>query len=175
MTSIRRAGIMAAVITCVFLAAPQSGQPQTQDKQPKAESEQVTKLFEAMRKGEYKGLEFPKLALSDVPALLELADSTTLLKSIPSNPLSSIAVFECREGVMALWLIEGIRKGGKYASLVPICLKTGEQGVKGGTTSEATQQEAAKAYREWWRRAKSLQPEDAMKLEPFKGTELRWR
>lgn len=135
---------------------------------PKAkavENKKVSELFASMRAGTYRDQGFPKLELVDVPALLELAESTESLQSIPSNPLSSLAQLECSEGVVALWFIEGIRKGGKYPSLNPKLISPDPN------TSHKT---AIAAYRDWWRKAKNA-PAEASKLpHPLNGTSLSW-
>src|SRR3954447_12052142 len=79
----------------------------------------VDKLFEALRDGKGNGLGFPALGMADVPALLARADSETPLPAVPTNPVSSYAQRSCSEGMLALWLVEGVRKGGKYPSLNP--------------------------------------------------------
>ena len=147
--------------------------------QPKAENLRVKKLFDAMRDGTYaEKVEFPRLDMTDVPALLELADSTKVLKKFPTNPLSSQLELQCSEGMVALWLIEGVRQGSKgikYPSLNALCFKDDVQAKNYTEESEANHKEVAKAYRAWWNKAKGLSAEKAKELDPLKGTNLHWR
>ena len=142
---------------------------QVNAEKPKAENARVKALFDSMHAGKYEGVTFPKLELADVPALLERADSTKRLASFPSNPISSHFNKECSEGTMALWLVEGIRKGGKFASLNP---RGAKDGVK---EADALQKEMAKAYRAWWDKAKSLPAAEATAIDPLKDTGISWR
>ena len=59
---------------------------------------------------------FPKLCWTDIPELLTFVESTNALGSFPINEFSSQRVSQCTEGMMALWLTEGIRVGGKFPS-----------------------------------------------------------
>lgn len=149
-------------------------QAQAVGEKSKAENQRVKALFDAMHKGEYKEFSFPKLQLTDVPALLERAESTKRLTSFPVNPISSFLLRDCSEGTVALWLAEGVRKGGKFPSLNPRFSKEGVN-AKTAMELEAIQMEMAKAYRAWWEKAKLLAAEDAMAIEPLKDTGLSWR
>ena len=141
---------------------------------PKMDNPRVKTLFDAMLAGKYKEVSFPKLELSDVPALLERADSTMGLASFPINPRSSTVVLECREGIMAMWLIDGIRKGGKFPALTTRYSKNGAN-PKDDKEAVDIQAEMAKAYRAWWQRAKNLPIPEAMAIEPLKDTGISWR
>ena|ERR1700722_14235010 len=132
-------------------------------KDPRA-AERVRDLFAAMHRGTYKEMEFPVLGWEHVPALLERAPSRAMLKSFPVNPLSSMMQDRCPEGIVALWLIEGIRQGGRYPSLNPVCK---------GENSKDTQQRAVAAYLRWWQKVRS-DPSAAAKRDPFAGTDLSW-
>ncbi len=48
---------------------------------------------------------------------MHIAESATILHCVPSNPISSQSPKPTQEGVVALWFVEGIRKGGKFPSL----------------------------------------------------------
>ncbi|MHC4865776.1 MAG: DUF4943 family protein, partial [Planctomycetota bacterium] len=54
---------------------------------------------------------WPKYDWSDIPYLLELAESTRNAEKIPKLMTSSHIQGRCREGMIALWLIEGLRRG----------------------------------------------------------------
>ena len=93
---------------------PTEAAPAVKPKGPS--SEKVDKMFAAMRDGTYwslgPGFGFPDVGWEDVPALLARAEEERPLATFPTNPLSSFARPSCREGLVALWLVEGVRKGG---------------------------------------------------------------
>src|SRR5687768_5434020 len=85
--------------------------------QQQRENARVSLLFQQMREGSYAAnisdprSGFPELHFEDIPALLQLADSPIVLKTFPRNDVCSYLVHECCEGLVALWLIEGVRAG----------------------------------------------------------------
>jgi hypothetical protein len=127
-------------------------------------AETVSKLFASMHRGEYKEDGFPRLGWVHIPALLERAPSRATLKSFPTNPVSSRMQNDCSEGIMSLWLIEGIRQGGKYPSLNSIC-----RGVEG----DSLQPLAVGAYFRWWHKVKD-DPRAGAQRDPFESTNLSW-
>lgn len=139
-----------------------------------SENEKVEKLFEEMRKGEYADRGFPKLTFEDIPALLERCESGEILRRFPRNPLSSQFEKSCREGIIAIWLIEGIRKGGRYPSSAALCLTKGEREDDWTLASENNHEKLVVAYRKWWEIAAMLSEEEAMKLDPLVETGLAW-
>ena len=94
---------------------------------------QVDQLFARMEAGQYsEEIRFPNLTWADIPALLQRTNSTRMLTTFPTNPLSSERQAQCSEGMVALWLVEGIRKTPKpeFASLNPLVLPPGPQNGK---------------------------------------------
>ena len=152
-------------------APEKAGGKEAKDKEVK--NERVDKLFTELRDGKYRGVTFPTLDWNDIPALLKRADSDKKLASIPANPFSSYAQRECSEGMAALWLVEGIRKGGKYPSLNVLCNAIG--GPHGDKASDANREQVAKAYRDWWEKARTQTPDKARQTNPLEGTDLYWR
>ena len=133
-------------------------------------TERVDTLFAAMKDGTYRHVGFPALGWEDVPALLARAEEEGPLAAYPSNPISSIAQFSCREGVIALWLVEGIRKGARYPSLNPAFAGSTD---RAGATPEQLKT-AVRAYRDWWESAKG-KPERARELNPLSDAGMSWR
>lgn len=131
----------------------------------KKEKTKVDKLFDQMHDLNYTQVSFPKLSWDDIPDLVKRLDSVHTLKSFPTNPLSSQMFREVKEGVVAAWLIEGIRKGGRYPSLGP-SVHEGRIKVEAG--------KVASAYKAWWKKVKSKKSKDAQKVDPFQGTSFRW-
>ena len=141
----------------------------------KTRNERVERLFASMRDGTYKGdLTFPELKWEDIPALLERGKSTTRLKSFPSNWLSSYVQDGAEEGTVALWLIDGLRRGGKWPSLNPLCLGREKPGEKMEETSRRNLPTARKAFEVWWQKVEKLKPQEAAEIRPLDGTTLRW-
>jgi hypothetical protein len=134
----------------------------------------VDRLFAAMRAGTASVVTFPKLGWEDIPALLRRAGSATRLTSFPGNPISSTAVRECSEGMVALWLIEGLRKGGDFPSLTPLCLQRGSADRDWQKASEASHPALADQYRAWWQKVKFLPPAKAAAIDPLSGTPFFW-
>jgi hypothetical protein len=167
---------LSPVVVVLVVLVVNAAVERSHGREPKAQEkgQRVKKLFEAMRSGEYDEFEFPKLDLTDVPAVLEYADSTKTLKIFPRHTLSSQYEATCSEGMVALWLIEGVRKGGKYPSLNSLCFKVGVEVKDWTKASEDNHKAVAKAYRAWWDKAKSLTPEKAKALDPLKNTGLSW-
>lgn len=140
---------------------------------PERPPDRVTVMFEGMRAGKYEqtAFGFPPLEWADVPALLARADSTRELKAFPTNPISSFHIPSRPEGVVALWLVEGLRKGGKYASLNPRLHPEGDSAKEQGEHQRAV----AKAYRAWWAGVKGLPQVQARAGDPLAGTGYAWR
>ena len=114
---------------------------------------------------------FPKeLGWGDIPALLDHAKSHVALTLTLVNPLSSQTSRQCTEGMMALWLIEGIRKGGEFGSLNPWCYSLKRPGLE----TADMQLQVDKAYVAWWKHVKARPVGDAVKVDPLSGTGLRW-
>ena len=135
----------------------------------------VSAAFDAMRAGNYAEkfgrYTFPTLETNDIPELLEHATATNVLQSFPINMFSSIYRFTSTEGMVALWLIEGIRIGGKFPSLIPACYdKSKTITADAGFYAEADQEEVAKAYLTWWDRSKGASED----VGPLDGTTLTW-
>jgi hypothetical protein len=165
--------LLPAIVACLCPSLSAAA-PALKPKAPA--SEKVDKLFAAMRDGTYRqaaspGFGFPDLGWEDVPALLARAGEERELAAYPTNPISSFGQRGCREGVMALWLVEGVRRGGKFPSLNP--LFAGAKDTAGPTDEEHRQ--ALQAYRDWWGKVKDRSPMTAREVDPLAGSGLRWR
>jgi hypothetical protein len=167
--------VSASVLLSLAFAMSGEAQEKSAKDDVKVSNERVQKLFDTMREGKYNNPKFPELKWEDIPALLEMGTSKRILKNFPVNPLSSQFVMECPEGIVALWLVEGLRRGGrKFASLNALCLPEGEITEKWTEASAKNHDRVLKAYQEWWRRAQSLPAEKAAEMDPLKGTKLHW-
>jgi len=139
-----------------------------------ASPDRVSKLFEVMRAGKYQEqVLFPELEWEDIPALLKLGGSKIVLKTFPREGLSSQYEPECSEGMVALWLIEGLRLG-KRPPLNALCLPPGPFEGNWGEVSEKNHQRVLQAYRTWWSKVQLLPREKAMAADPLDGAKLYW-
>jgi hypothetical protein len=151
------------MLTCLMYLACLSTEPSPEPgPQPPNPAGEVYHLMQAMRSGEYRGAGFPALGWQHVPALLERARSRAPVRAFPLNPLSSYIPRPVREGEVALWLVEGIRRGGRYPSLAPSLRGAGAR----------SHEKAVHAYLRWWRLA-SRSPK-ARAQEPLKDAGLSW-
>jgi len=137
---------------------------------------------------------FPRFTWEDIPVLLELAESDKLMEGMPKLNASSYIGRYCREGMVALWFIEGLRK--KQTALVrqtqtgdtphgtyyhlplnPICIKEPQDdyaNLQACEKSPQVLQETLEAYRQWWRMVGSLPPAEAAVFYPLDLTDLQW-
>ena len=135
----------------------------------------VAKLFRSFRDGSYAGADFPKLRWDDIPDLLELGRSERWLTDFPRNPLSSQFEERCCEGVVAVWLIEGIRgQKNHFASLNAIGLKMDAERESFEAQSAANRAPLLKCYQEWWARVEMLPPAEAAQIDPLKDSGFYW-
>ena len=138
---------------------------------------------------------YPIYTWQDIPILLELAESNNdMTECIPTRMISSYIQGECREGMVALWLIEGLRlrrrqkelttgttpgdaskwKGNPYdLPLNPMCRKKGWKRSDCENSAEI-HQEVLKAYQSWWLSTKDLSPGKASAINPLGNTTTRW-
>jgi hypothetical protein len=139
------------------------------------EPSSVEKIVSAMRAGtyseEYGRYTFPQLGTNDIAELLVHAGNTNILKSFPVNVVSSIGRMTTSEGMIALWLIEGVRMGGKFPSLIPVCYDRDKKVLHDALFyAEADQDAVYKAYLLWWEKTKGQKKE----IDPLDGTALTW-
>lgn len=135
---------------------------------------------------------YPIYTWQDIPILLELAQSDKVLlgRNVPKLVISSYIQEQCREGMIALWLIEGLRRrqaeqtvaitvGKKLRSrpyrlpLNPMCTQK-DKDLSDCEKSAEIHQEALQAYRTWWQQVKDLPPEKASLKYPLEKTNIRW-
>ena len=134
----------------------------------------VLRLFSSMHAGTYNAVQFPDLGWQDIPGLLKLGPSTEMLKSFPINPISSEAVKQYSEGMVAMWLIEGIRKGDRRFGSMNALVGPFGGSKDWGQISENNHLRVYQAYRTWWKRVKTLSSDQAALINPLEGTNLRW-
>lgn len=139
----------------------------------------VDELLTAMREGHWSNegdpMLFPSLGWEHVEYLLSKASSTVPLKRYPINRESSEAVQSCPEGMLALWIVESIRRNrpSQFPSLTPCVLHVDDS--EGGALDPTLHHAAvAQAYRRWWASQASLNHDELSAADPLQGTGLAW-
>ncbi len=166
--------VLIVLATGLLLACRESVPIEAGEARSPTDGARVSELFAAMAAGKYADRAFPELGWDDIPALLELGPSTRMLEDIPRNPLSSQYEERCAEGLVALWLLEGVRKGRGFPSLNALCFEGKVEGSDWKLASELNHDRVLAAYRTWWARVKDLPRAEAAAIDPLEGTGLRW-
>ncbi|TAE52542.1 MAG: DUF4943 domain-containing protein [Bacteroidetes bacterium] len=122
----------------------------------------------------------PSLTWEDIPALLAIGGDTTQIEKYPHNSGSSLHPAKVRAGLVALWLVEAIRRqeaGTAMGTLTPPS-KMPVLGTKKGApriNSPAQVAQAHAAYRLWWESASvNTDRKAAAKSSPLKDSGLGW-
>ena len=129
----------------------------------------VQEVLADVAAGVYRGThEDPHpLRWADIPTLLALSDRTDRIAR-PVNSDSSLllprAEARLEVGTIALYLVEGIRRGEKFPTLTIL---------RGHPRDENLPRRAA-AYWGWWDAVSKLPPSVARKVDPLRGTGLSW-
>ncbi len=164
------------LIFVLFLASILISSCRSTETSPKPEfnSESGQALFEKMNSGKWSSVSFAMLDWSAIDYLLEKGKSGKKLSSFPRNPFSSQSQRSCSEGMMALWLIEGIRLNipGGYPSCNPLCFAAGSKDWH--KDSEANRERILEAYRTWWEEVRELPVDKRRQKNPLEDTLLHW-
>ena len=169
--------VFGSLLASVVFAVAVGVADKTDSNEGKVADERVAKLFATMRDGQYEDsfpAPFPELEWKDVPALIEIGRSNRELKTFPRITISSRYEATCPEGIVALWLVEGIRQGGKYPSLNALCLSVDVEGSNWTQQSAKNQDRLLKCYEDWWKQAGPTTPQAAAKVDPLKDSKLVW-
>lgn len=128
----------------------------------------------------------------DIAALLECAQSSQILETYPSNPISSYAQKNVIKGMIALWYIEAIRLKYEYIALKginspketdlirfiglnPVCTKGKDTFPSEDTKSSLEiHLKVLNAYQQWWSKVKDMDNLKAAQINPLDGTGLYW-
>lgn len=143
----------------------------------------VNEVIAAIRDTNWQWAFLPHLEWEDIPALLEVAGDTTIIEKYPKHPLSSYRPKSTRVGLVALWLVEAIRRveakdrelAGNLMppSRTPI-LGT-RRGNPSGYNSPAQVETAHQAYLKWWEKAQTNENrQKASRENPLTGKGLSW-
>jgi hypothetical protein len=132
----------------------------------------------------------PPFKWNDIPVLLELAENEELLNGMPKLDISSYIGGRCRQGMIALWFVEGLRRqqlaqlrqeqlGEKQhpasarLPLNPICVKEGT-GLSECESSAEIHRASLRAYQAWWRGVSALPAGQAAVFSPLDLADLEW-
>ncbi|MEO1450359.1 MAG: DUF4943 family protein [Bacteroidota bacterium] len=124
----------------------------------------------------------PKLSWTDIPALLPLGADTNFVHQYPLHPLSRYRPDSTRVGLVALWLIEAIRRQEsrktESARLMPPSrapfLGT-RRGNPKGYNSPGQVAKAHAAYETWWEKAQAdTLVSRAARPNPLRGSGMSW-
>ncbi|MEP2025816.1 MAG: carboxypeptidase-like regulatory domain-containing protein [Reichenbachiella sp.] len=169
---------------------------ETFDKKDQRRQSKVTDVdvfIEKLISNNYNSDFAPNLSWEDIPALIEIANSKRILTNFPRNILGRYYIDQCQAGIIAMWLIDSIRKNeGKkprkawYISPFPI-LQSDEdtrqikemrsQGSNANVMIKNTDEKLAKAYEsfeDWWSVAQQMNSNKAKRMNPLADTDLKW-
>lgn len=142
-------------------------------------AENIKELFASMRNDRYeqdfsKNAGFPEISWSDIPELLKIAESERKVTSFPINRMSSVKRSSHTEGMIALWLIEGLRIGGHFPSQQPLLYKEAERKQGSLNLYDKCQDEIRLLYVEWWNKVKNLPREQTNSFNPLENSNYKW-
>jgi hypothetical protein len=169
--------LICAALVMLALGCDETGPSSGESPRAGSKIHRAIDALTSMREGHWKRNQIPSLGWEDVGALLSRAESDAPLKSFPVNPFSSQSQAECSEGIMALWLVESIRRPipGGYPSNNPLCLGgTHETDVSWNEISQRNSRSVARAYQEWWKQVESQDVAARRRENPLAGTGLHW-
>ncbi|MEP5611046.1 MAG: carboxypeptidase-like regulatory domain-containing protein [Cyclobacteriaceae bacterium] len=160
------------------------------DQKKQSDIEDIERFIDALLSNSYEADYPPKLSWKDIPELLEIADSRIIIDRFPRNILSRLYLKDCQTGIVALWLIDSIRKNeGKkvrkawYVSPMPLLQNESDREIsraRGGgneyipANSDEKLATAFEAFEAWWKNAQDLSRSKSKRVNPLQGSELNW-
>lgn len=142
----------------------------------------VSQVIAAITADEWEWAFLPKMGWEDIPALIQMAGDTNHIINYPRHPMSRYRPDSVRAGLVALWLVEAIRKQAirnteARGNLMPPSrapvLGTRRGNPKG--YNSIRQMESAKAgYEAWWEEAQQPEQTKAIRKNPLRGKGLSW-
>ncbi len=159
-----------------------------QKKQTKVNDVEV--FIEQLVSNNYEADYPPELKWEDIPKLLAIANSNTVIDRFPRNILSRLYLQDCQVGIVAMWLIDSIRKNhGKRARkawyISPMALLQDQEDRdrsknRGGgneyipVNSDTKLETAYQAFNSWWENAQDISPSKSKRVNPMDGSGLNW-
>ena len=159
------------------LPARQKASSCAEGSEPKGTDKQISDLFfPSMNKQRAPGEDF-NFSWSDIPVLLNIAQSDKRVAWPPSSLASSYAQKEGIEGMIALWRIEELRlkQIGWHGPLNPICCKGNCDNFDAKwETSLEIHQIVLLAYQNWWQKVSLMPARKAAEIDPLDSTDIHW-
>ncbi|MEQ9405140.1 MAG: DUF4943 family protein [Cyclobacteriaceae bacterium] len=160
------------------------------DQKRQSKVDDIDRFLDELKSNSYVADYPPELSWDDIPKLLEIADSKVIIDRFPRNILSSLYLKDCHTGIVALWLIDSIRKNeGKkvrkawYISPMPL-LQDEEDREMSRTRGDRTEyiptnsdEKLANAYvafKSWWENAQSMSNSKSKRVNPLQDSGLNW-
>lgn len=170
-----------------------NGSELTDDSESQTEAAQyVDRLMQDFRDGNISAISCPNVQWRHIPYLLEYGKSTAIIGDdpsdgrarvlIPANPISSYLMFQCSEGMFALWMVEAARLHtlnsnntglNGWPSMNPFLQRlSADDSPLWYINNSEVQQEVLDAYVKWWKAADGNRA--AAKTNPLEGTGYMW-
>ncbi len=143
----------------------------------------VNEVIAALKDSSWEWVFLPRMTWEDIPLLLEVAGDTSLIAPYPRHPISTYRPQNARTGLVALWLVEAIRRmeirqGELAGNLMPpsrVPILGTRKGNPSGYNSPQQMETARKAYQDWWDLAQEAENrKKAARTNPLMGKGLSW-
>ena len=160
------------------------------DQKRQSKIDDVDRFLEDLKNNNYKADYPPQLTWDDIPKLLEIANSNVIIDRFPRNILSRLYLKDCQTGIIALWLIDSIRKNeGKrarkawYVSPMPLLQDEGDRATsraRGGgnefipANSDEKLAIAYAAVKSWWENGQNMSISKLKRVNPLQDSGLNW-
>lgn len=163
------------------------------DQRRQSEVSNTEQFIDDLLSNNYNSGFAPDLSWEDIPALMKIADSDEVLTNFPRNILGRYYVGQCPAGIVAMWLIDSIRKNegkkprkGWYISPFPILQSEEDtrqinefknQGHNANVMIKNTEEKLNRAYESfvsWWTIAQQMRSNKAKRINPLGDTGLKW-
>lgn len=160
------------------------------DQKLQSNIDDVDRFIDELVSNNYKVDYPPKLGWEDIPKLLEIADSKKIIDRFPRNILSRLYLQDCHTGIIALWLIDSIRKNeGKrvrkawYVSPMPLLQdekdrKKSKARGRGNefipSNSDEKLAAAYSAFKSWWDNAQAMSKSKSKRVNPLENSGMNW-
>ncbi|MEL6672170.1 MAG: hypothetical protein AAFR61_08250 [Bacteroidota bacterium] len=142
----------------------------------------IPQLIAALQTDQWTWRFLPQLQWGDIPALLEAGLDTNYVKTYPRLATSTYRPDSARIGLVAIWLVEAIRKQQladreEVMHLMPPSrgpfLGT-RKGNPSGYNSPKQMQTALEAYQSWWEAGLEGDTLSTARKNPLRGKGLSW-
>ncbi|MEM7658090.1 MAG: DUF4943 family protein [Bacteroidota bacterium] len=142
----------------------------------------IHEVIGILRSDQWEWAFLPKMAWEDIPSLLEIGTDSTYIHVYPHHPLTTYQPDSVRVGLVALWLIEAIRRSEirseafihlMHPSRAPV-LGT-RRGNPSGFNSLSQIQQAQQGYQQWWEQTQAAENRaKAARANPLRGLGMSW-